>query len=165
MDGKAPSPHSGKLLTVLFAAVVAVLAMPVSTQGDMARAQSGGTKVSIWDGVYTSAQSKRGEKVHATGCASCHGVRLSGDGQPDMPQSPAIAGTDFLHKWAGQTAADLFIYIRTKMPPDTPGILTDQDSIDALAHMLAMSDIPAGEKELPHDASALAVMMIEAKRK
>ena len=38
---------------------------------------------SVWDGVYSDAQSMRGEKVYADTCASCHAADLTG--QPDRP--------------------------------------------------------------------------------
>jgi mono/diheme cytochrome c family protein len=119
--------------------------------------------VSVWSGVYTAAQNKRGEDLHATACVTCHGPRLNGASQPEMPPSPAIARAAFLRKWAGQSVAALFVYVRHTMPPDSPGTLTDQQSIDAIAHMFAVSDMPAGDKELPVDPKALANIVIEAK--
>ena len=119
--------------------------------------------VSVWSGVYTAAQNKRGEELHADVCAMCHGPRLNGAGQSEMPPSPAIAGATFLRKWSGQSVAALFVIVRHTMPPDSPGTLTDQQSIDAVAHMLAVSGIPAGNRELPPDAGALAGIVIEAK--
>jgi cytochrome c len=119
--------------------------------------------VSVWSGVYTAAQGKRGEELHAAACVMCHGPRLNGAGQPEMPPSPAIARATFLRKWSGQNVAALFVIVRYKMPPDAPGTLTDQQSIDSIAHMFAVSGIPAGDKELPADMKALANILIEAK--
>ena len=121
--------------------------------------------VSVWSGVYTAAQGKRGENVHADVCAMCHGPRLNGASQSEMPPSPAIAGATFLRKWAGQSVAALFVIVRHTMPPDSPGTLTDQQSADAIAHMLAVSGMPAGDRELPLDPGALANIMIEARPK
>ena len=118
--------------------------------------------VSVWSGVYTAAQNQRGEELHAAVCIMCHGPRLNGAGQPEMPPSPAIAGNALLRKWSGQTVAALFVVVRHTMPPDAPGTLTDQQSIDAIAHMLAVSGMPAGDKELPPDPKALATIVIEA---
>jgi len=120
-----------------------------------------GHKVSVWEGVYTKEQDARGKKVHSGACARCHGLRLNGAGEPDMPPAPAIARATFLHKWAGQTLTALFDYVRTKMPPDNPGMLSDQDYIDAVAHILATSNIPAGDKELPPDPATLSTIVIE----
>ncbi len=127
-----------------------------------AQAQQG---VSVWSGVYTTEQSKRGERVHSSTCAVCHGARLDGAGQPEMPQSPSIAGTDLLFKWNGKTVAELFDYVQKTMPIDNPGQLSAQDSIDSIAHMFAASEMPAGDKELPPDAKALAKIVIERKPK
>jgi len=121
--------------------------------------------VSVWSGVYTAAQSKRGQEVHADVCIMCHGRQLNGAGQPEMPPSPAIAGNALLRKWSGQTVAALFVVVRHTMPPDAPGTLTDQQTIDAIAHMLAVSGIPAGDRDLPTDPKALANILIEAQPK
>ena len=119
--------------------------------------------VSVWSGVYTAAQNKRGEELHSAVCVMCHGPQLNGAGQPEMPPSPAIARASLLRKWSGQTVAALFVYVRHTMPPDAPGTLTDQQTIDSIAHMLAMSDMPAGNKELPADLKALGNILIQAK--
>lgn len=121
--------------------------------------------VSVWSGVYTPAQNKRGEEFHADVCTMCHGPRLNGAGQSEMPPSPAIAGATFLRKWAGRNVAALFVVVRHTMPPDSPGTLTDQQSIDAVAHMLAVSGMPAGNRELPLDPKALANIVIEVQPK
>ena len=121
--------------------------------------------VSVWSGVYTAAQNRRGEELHSAACAMCHGPRLNGAAQPEMPPSPAIARAAFLRKWAGRNVAALFAYVRHSMPPDAPGTLTDQQSIDAIAHMFAVSGMPAGDGELPADLDALARIVIEAQPK
>jgi mono/diheme cytochrome c family protein len=122
-------------------------------------------KVSVWSGVFTAAQATRGEQVHSASCVQCHGERLNGAGQPDMPPSPAIARVGFLRKWAGRPVAELAEYVRTKMPPDAPGRLSEKESVDAIAHMFAVSNIPTGDKELPADPKALAGIVIEAEAK
>lgn len=152
-----------RLLVAVFAGFViaAGLAFPVLH----AAAEQGGAKVSVWSGVYTTAQSKRGEELYEGACGQCHGLRLDGGGQADMPPSPAIARDSFLFKWKGKTVAELFTYVRTQMPTDNPGSLSDQESADAIAYMFAYSEIPAGPKELPPDPKALANIMIEMKPK
>jgi cytochrome c len=119
--------------------------------------------VSVWSGVYTAAQNKRGEEIHASVCVMCHGPQLNGAGQPEMPPSPAIARASFLRKWSGRNVAALFLYVRQTMPPDAPGTLTDQQALDSIAHMFAVSNIPAGNSELPLDPKALANILIDAK--
>jgi mono/diheme cytochrome c family protein len=34
------------------------------------------TSRSVWDGVYTEAQAKRGEALFGQNCVSCHGPRI-----------------------------------------------------------------------------------------
>lgn len=118
--------------------------------------------VSVWSGVYTAAQNKRGEEIHAAVCVMCHGPRLNGAGQPEMPPSPAIAGPALLRKFAGANVAALFVVVRQTMPPDAPNTLTDQQAIDAIAHMFAVSGMPAGARELPTDLKALGNILIGA---
>jgi cytochrome c len=120
--------------------------------------------VSVWSGVYTAAQNKRGEELHADVCIMCHGRKLNGAGQAEMPPSPAIAGESFLRKWAGRNVLSLFVYVRQTMPIDGPGTLTDPQAADAIAHMFAVSGIPAGNQELPVEARTLANIMIDAKQ-
>jgi cytochrome c len=139
-----------------------MMAAALSCATQVAGAQTA-KPVSVWSGVYTAAQNKRGEELHAAVCVMCHGPRLNGAGQPEMPPSPAIAGTALLRKFSGQTVAALFVVVRHTMPPDAPGTLTDQQTIDSIAHMLAVSGMPAGQKELPPDLRALANIVIEAK--
>src|SRR5262245_12055712 len=134
---------------------VALACVTASAQGQ--------APVSVWSGVYTAAQQKRGEELHESVCTMCHGRQLNGAGAPEMPPSPAIARASFLRKWAGRTVGALFVYVRHTMPPDSPGTLTDQQAVDAIAHMLAVSNIPAGERELPLDLNALSSIMMQEK--
>ena len=121
--------------------------------------------ISVWSGVYTAAQNKRGEEIHASVCVMCHGHQLNGAGQPEMPPSPAIARGNLLRKWSGSNVAALFYYVRQTMPPDAPGTLTDQQAADAIAHMFAVTGMPAGVRELSADPKALANIVIEAQPK
>jgi alcohol dehydrogenase (cytochrome c) len=146
-------------LTLL--AVAVAVAVPVTA----VLTEPAAAQVSIWSGVYTQAQNKRGEELHSGACAQCHGLQLNGAGQPDQPPSPAIARAGFLRKWNGKTVAELFTYVRKMMPTDNPGTLTDQQAIDAIAHMFAVSNIPAGDKELPPDPKVLEGIVMGEKPK
>jgi S-disulfanyl-L-cysteine oxidoreductase SoxD len=156
--------RSARLVLLACLALLAAGAA-VPRVASVAVAEPAGAKVSVWSGVYTAAQNKRGEEFYAGACAQCHGARLNGAGQPDQPASPAIAGADLLRKWSGKSVAELFVHVRTRMPSDNPGSLTDQDSIDAIAYMFSVSALPAGDKELPTDPNALANIVIEAQAK
>jgi S-disulfanyl-L-cysteine oxidoreductase SoxD len=106
---------------------------------------------SVGDGVYTSAQSDRGKALYRKECASCHGADLDGTGQ-----APPLAGAEFKSNWNGQTLDDLFEKIQTSMPADRPGQLSREQNADILAFLLKSNEFPAGQKDLPSDAAALA---------
>ena len=119
-------------------------------------------QVSIWSGVYSKAQAERGAEVQANNCGKCHGPRLNGAGWPDQPPSPAIAREGFLKRWEGKPLAELFTYIREMMPADNPGTLNENETADAIANMLAVSNVPVGEHELPADRAKLEGMVIHS---
>ena len=102
------------------------------------------------DGVYTAAQSTRGEKVYTDSCASCHGPDLSGGGQ-----TPALSGKDFNVDWNDLTLGDLFDRTRLTMPADKPGSLKPEQTADLIAFLLQQAKLPAGQIELPSDLAAL----------
>src|SRR5271154_3476453 len=114
---------------------------------------------SVWDGVYTNEQAKRGEPVYAKECGSCHGDALDGVGQ-----APALAGDDFKANWNGQTVGDLFEKIQATMPAGNPGKLSRPQNAAIVAYILKSNGFPSGAKELPGDDEPLAKIRIEPAR-
>jgi S-disulfanyl-L-cysteine oxidoreductase SoxD len=114
----------------------------------------------VWDGVYTAEQAKKGEALYATNCASCHGLGLTGG-----ESAPPLTGGEFLSNWSGLTLGDLFERIRTSMPADRPGKLTREQNANILAHLLRVGDFPAGTAELSTQTEALKQIRIEAVKK
>ncbi len=113
---------------------------------------------SVWDGVYTEEQAKRGETLYQKECAKCHGVSLTGG-----EEAPPLSGEGFLANWNGTTAGDLAERIRTTMPPDAIGRLSRQQNIEILAHILKVNNFPPGKIELPRETELLKQIRIEAK--
>ena len=107
----------------------------------------------VWDGVYTTAQSDRGRAAYRMSCASCHGESLAGD------VAPALSGP-FWSIWEGRTVAELFKVIRTTMPADGPESLKPQEYADIVTYLFNVNKFPAGEVELPTDAAALEAVKI-----
>ena len=105
---------------------------------------------SVWDGVYTAEQAKRGEALYGQHCAACHGGTLLG-----AEAAPALTGFEFGSNWNGLTLGDLFERIRTSMPSDDPGKVSAQQKVDIVSHMLRVGGFPAGTNELPRDAQVL----------
>jgi mono/diheme cytochrome c family protein len=119
-------------------------------------------RATVWDGVFTEAQAKRGQAVYPGICGRCHGRRLNGaPDDPDMPPSPPLARAKFLRDWDGRSLATLFEYTRATMPESNPGSLTDSEYVDVIAYMLSVGGMPAGEDELRPDWQSLARVVIE----
>ena len=113
----------------------------------------------VWEGVYTEPQARRGEEVYAGMCANCHGTELEG-----MDMSPALAGGTFNSNWNELTMGDLGDRIRISMPADRPGTMTRAQIADVMAFMLQANKFPAGEHELPPEVVALKQIRIVAER-
>ena len=112
---------------------------------------------SLWDGVYTQDQAKRGQAAYTEKCARCHGADL---GSADSV--PALSGTDFLSNWNTKTVGDLFDRIRTSMPADKPGSLTRQQDADIVAYVLSVNKFPEGKNELDTDSETLKQIQFDA---
>ena len=114
---------------------------------------------SVWDGVYTADQTRRGETAYLQTCASCHGTALEGG---DM--TPPLVGGAFTANWNDLTVGDLFERIRTTMPLDKPGRLSRQQNADVIAFLLKANGWPAGMVELPPEPPALNQIRIQSVR-
>ena len=109
----------------------------------------------VWDGVYTLAQAKRGALKSGL-CVQCHG-----DGFVGGP-SPELAGPDFAMRWEGRTVGDLFDVIRLTMPDDDPGALAREEYADLLAYIFAVNKFPTGSTEIGIDTAPLKQIQILA---
>jgi quinoprotein glucose dehydrogenase len=123
-----------------------------------------GQLASVWDGVFTEAQAKRGQAVYPGVCGFCHGRRLNGaPDDPDMMSTPPLARAKFIRNWEGRSLATLFEYTRATMPESNPGSLSDQEYVDVIAYMFAVGGTPAGDVELKPDPQSLARTIIRKK--
>jgi len=146
-----------KRATVVTVLAVATCAAGV-TAGQLAPAARG---PSVWDGVYSETQARRGAAIYDSPCGKCHGYRLNGaPDDPDMISTRPIAGPKFLRDWDGVSLATLYAYTRTTMPANNPGFLSDGEYADLLAYMLSVSGAPAGEHDLSPDPGRLAGIVI-----
>jgi mono/diheme cytochrome c family protein len=141
----------GRVLT--FGSAVCVLLAAAA-----AFAQSPGP--SVWDGVFTEEQVKRGVAAYQRECSSCHGAALEGG---DM--TPPLVGGAFTSNWNDLTVGDLFDRIRLTMPLDSPGKLSRQQNADVIAYILKTNAWPSGTSELSAEAGALKQIRIEASKR
>lgn len=114
---------------------------------------------SVWDGVYTAEQAKRGDALYASNCASCHGSALGGG-----ESAPPLSGGEFFSNWNGLTLGDLFDRIRVSMPADRPGKLSREQNADVLAFMLSVNQFPSGKTELEHQSEVLKQIRFESEK-
>jgi mono/diheme cytochrome c family protein len=114
-------------------------------------------QASVWDGIYSAEQARKGEALYRQECASCHGEKLEGRGQ-----APPLTGGDFTMDWNGMTLDDLFEKIQTSMPADQPGHLSREQNATLLAFILNANKFPAGAAELPTDGERLRQIRFEA---
>src|SRR5690606_37219040 len=106
--------------------------------------------------VFTSAQASRGAGLYRQNCLDCHGENLD-DGE--FGGAP-LRGVAFKEKWFENSVGALVDFMRTTMPPDRPGRLSDQNYADLAAYILSRNGIQPGATELPTDPDALGNMII-----
>lgn len=109
----------------------------------------------IWDGVYSDDQAKRGQRVYEQECAQCHLDDLLGDGI-----APALVGSSFFFRWSDLSVGDMYVAIRTTMPQGAPASLSPAAYADISAYLLQMNKVPSGDTELPTDTDDLGDITI-----
>jgi mono/diheme cytochrome c family protein len=119
-----------------------------------------GQSRSVWEGVYTEAQAKRGEELYFERCVRCHGATFMGgtDG------AGALLGPTFNGNWNGVPLDQMLDRVRTTMPLDKPMTLSRQQTADALAFVFSINKIPAGKDELPRQAEMLGLIQFKASK-
>ncbi|MDB5562121.1 MAG: hypothetical protein JWN11_1539 [Hyphomicrobiales bacterium] len=155
--------HASPLGLVLGAlALVAALSLPAAAQqapaaeasaaATSAAAPAAGKPVS-----FASGQARQGSLLYRDSCASCHGDRLNG-----ALDAPPLSGTNFMGKWGGKPASELFTFISTNMPQDRPGALSPKEYTEIVAFVLSKNGVEGGDEDLPSDPAALAAMTLPA---
>ncbi|MGH9219024.1 MAG: c-type cytochrome, partial [Vicinamibacterales bacterium] len=102
----------------------------------------------VLDGVYTSAQARRGQEQFEQQCVSCHRQDLGG------VSGPALKGDRFLDQWREFPLAVLLNDIASQMPLRSPGGLPRTAYVDIAAYLMEANAIPAGTSELTEDLAA-----------
>src|SRR5688500_4367391 len=128
---------------VVSASLLAALAAPVRAQ-DPSKAIG----PSVLDGVYTTAQARRGQAQFETHCESCHRRDLGGIA------GPALKGDRFLDQWREFPLDVLLNDLASQMPLRAPGSLPASAYVDITAYLVEANGLPAGERELTGDVAA-----------
>lgn len=135
----------------VLSAVLGAFSLALAMQQEKPEARS------VWGGVYTEEQARRGEPLYHLKCAQCHGDKLTGG-----ESAPPLAGGQFLSNWNGLTMDVLFDRIRITMPSDNPGRVGRPAKADILAYILSVNRFPAGKMELQYKSERLKDILIEA---
>jgi cytochrome c len=81
-------------------------------------------------GFGLGEQLAQGDKVWAESCTVCHGDSGEGKGK----KNPAVVGGRALAQY--KTGAELFTYLKEKMPKDDPGSLSEADYLAVTAWLI-----------------------------
>ena len=114
--------------------------------------------MTIWDGVFTEAQAKRGEDAYAKACAKCHAEDLLGS-----TNAPALVGQPFFARFERSSTDDVVDVIRRTMPQEAPDTLGMQAYADIVSFMLKTNSAPAGKAELPTDRAKLREILVTSR--
>jgi mono/diheme cytochrome c family protein len=110
---------------------------------------------SIWGGVFTAAQAKRGDDAYQASCSGCHGNNL----RATDPEAVDLTGPAFRAKWNGKALGERFEKIRDTMPLGNGNSLGDKTYMDILAFILQFNEFPPGNQELVPDTAKLIVVV------
>ena len=119
-------------------------------------AQASTATPTIWSGVYSSAQAKRGLLEYARSCEHCHGSNLTGNPTDEVP---SLVADGFMFHWKGRTVQDLYAQLSKSMPSDAPGSLDAGTYLDLVAYLLEANGFPSGPQDLERDQ--LSALVIE----
>jgi mono/diheme cytochrome c family protein len=112
----------------------------------------------VWEGVYTDAQAKRGEALWGDKCAKCHGADLSGG------DAPSLVGSEFSANWDDLSLGDLADRLRISMPQDNPQSLSREQTADLVALILKGNKLPPGQTDLPSQSENLKMIKYKANK-
>jgi mono/diheme cytochrome c family protein len=110
---------------------------------------------SIWSGVFTAAQAKRGNDAYQASCSSCHGSDL----RATDAEAVDLTGSAIRAKWNGKTLEERFERIRDTMPLGNANTLGDKTYMDILAFILQFNDFPPGNQELVQETAKMIVFV------
>lgn len=121
----------------------AALFLVGSSMASLVIAQPATPRRTVWDGVYTEAQSDRGAAAFGQSCSGCHALAATG-------KAPLV-GEAFWKSFQQKSVGDLLDYVSANMPNGTPGSLNESTYRDIIALMLKSNGFPAGKTELRRD--------------
>lgn len=123
-------------------ALIASLAVSLAAAAGAQSSDSAAIRERPATGAYTEEQASRGAAAYEAYCVSCHETSFHTDAQ-------------FRANWFGRSLLDLFRTIRTTMPEDNPGGLSDDDYTRIIAYVLKLNGFAPGADSLSSDTLKL----------
>jgi mono/diheme cytochrome c family protein len=130
------------------AGVVLALASDSLAAQDSVKAPSAGKTTK--DGVYSEAQATRGEMVYKAACVECH-----------VPED--YTGDAFKAKFVGGTVFDMYDLIKSSMPQNNPGSLSNTEYADVVAYLFKLNGLPSRAEDMPALPESLKAIKVEQK--
>jgi mono/diheme cytochrome c family protein len=114
------------------------------------------------DKVYSKEQAARGAAFFAKTCAPCHDPAKK---TADKTPGPPLVGPSsmFVENWKDHALGEIFTTILTTMPNDGSVVLTENDTVDLVAHLLQVNGYPEGPDALKYDAAAKEIKVVAVK--
>ena len=112
---------------------------------------------SIWSGVFSAAQAKRGDEAYQASCSACHGSNL----HATDAEAVDLTGPAFRAKWNGKNLEERFETIRDTMPLGNGKSLGDKTYMDIVAFILQSNDFPPGNQELVPETAAKVIVLVQ----
>ncbi|MDA1080701.1 MAG: cytochrome c [Gemmatimonadetes bacterium] len=135
----AVAPAAAPAATPPPAAAVVAMPMPVASG-----------PVTTLSGVYSARQATRGEAVFRSSCLECH---VPTDYTDDA----------FASRFVGGTAYDMYEQIRSSMPQENPGSLTNAQYTDLVAYLFQLNRLPTRAIDMPAVVDSLKAIKVEAR--
>lgn len=110
------------------------------------------------DKVYSKEQATRGAEIYGTYCDKCHDPAKLPEGKKPPPP---IVGAKFKEAWQDKTLGELYTTILTTMPSDGSTVLTADQTLDVLAHLLKLNEYPDGTTALKNDEAMKAIVIVK----
>jgi S-disulfanyl-L-cysteine oxidoreductase SoxD len=130
---------ANKFCFIAAAASVAVMPLRIHSQDSQTR-----NAKTVWDGVFSEDQARRGRASYNASCGSCHRADLTG-------YEGVLKGQKFIDRWREDALESLYSNIKRSMPRNAPGALDTATYLDIIAYILEQNGFPAGLSELSSD--------------
>ena len=163
---RAPSAVERRMFAarvLLLSSLLLPLAMGCGGSADSAAGPNvPGTGAGADSGKALAAQIDEGSTVYKDSCSSCHGTKGEGDSAPAivgmkaLPLAPPAGAKT--RKTEFKNAADLESFVKSAMPIDAPGSLTDAQAFAVVAWELHKTGTDIGG--VPLDASNAAAIHV-----